>query len=580
MHISKQTKKTTLAQQGRYLLICLLSMMLLFLAGSMLILNRTQQQVYEQLEEVSKLYTDELDNRFFRISRNLFSTVMDSSNPDSAFWKYMDLMEKDQYEEYVITQLRRNYVSAAWDFGTDYNVFLYTQKDESLYQLSISSDGRYSIDPYLQEALKRRIRSLSQQTYAVKKKWTVMRQGNEVYMLKVAQSQGVGFGCYVNLKTILEPFSELSLGKSGYVSLVDQNGKSIGTLTEKGIVTDGSKLDTGNYTFRQELSQAPFEIRIKISWTGVLNLMTGSVFALLGVAFLMVIAGSVLLFHLKTKILKPVAMFTENLQKYDNGDLTYQMSEGNLVELEQIDDKFRNMIHQIRRLKITLYEQELEKQKIEMDYLKIQIRPHFYMNCLNFIYSMIDFGQYDHAKSMSRITSDYLAYIFRNTSEMVPVTAETNHCENYLKILLLRYPEKFTYYFEVHEEVKDAVIFPFLIQVFVENAAKHALTLETVPLISVTVYPEDRGDEKYVNIYISDTGNGFPEETLQRLKAGEDISEHGKHIGIENCLKRFRYYYGDSGEIHFDNSPLGGAIVDIHIPYKTGGEEHETIARG
>lgn len=220
--------------------------------------------------------------------------------------------------------------------------------------------------------------------------------------------------------------------------------------------------------------------------------MTGSVFALLGVAFLMVIAGSVLLFHLKTKILKPVAMFTENLQKYDNGDLTYQMSEGNLVELERIDDKFRNMIHQIRRLKITLYEQELEKQKIEMDYLKIQIRPHFYMNCLNFIYSMIDFGQYDHAKSMSRITSDYLAYIFRNTSEMVPVTAETNHCENYLKILLLRYPEKFTYYFEVHEEEKDAVIFPFLIQVFVENAAKHALTLETVPLISVTVYPEDR----------------------------------------------------------------------------------------
>lgn len=107
MRISKQTKKTTLAQQGRYLLICLLSMLLLFLAGSVLILNRTQRQVYEQLEEISKLYTDELDNRFFRISRNLFSTVMDSSNPDSAFWKYMDLMEKDQYEEYVITQLRR-----------------------------------------------------------------------------------------------------------------------------------------------------------------------------------------------------------------------------------------------------------------------------------------------------------------------------------------------------------------------------------------------------------------------------------------------------------------------------------------
>lgn len=77
------------------------------------------------------------------------------------------------------------------------------------------------------------------------------------------------------------------------------------------------------------------------------------------------------------------------------------------------------------------------------------------------------------------------------------------------KFCSLRYPEKFTYYFEVHEEVENAVIFPFLIQVFVENAAKHALTLETVPLISVTVYPEDRGDEKYVNIYISTPETAF-----------------------------------------------------------------------
>ena len=47
----------------------------------------------------------------------------------------------------------------------------------------------------------------------------------------------------------------------------------------------------------------------------------------------------------------------------------------------------------------------------------------------------------------------------------VPVFAESKHCEDYLKILLLRYPDKFTYYIEVHDEVADAEIFPFLIQV-------------------------------------------------------------------------------------------------------------------
>ena len=65
--------------------------------------------------------------------------------------------------------------------------------------------------------------------------------------------------------------------------------------------------------------------------------MTGSVFALLGVAFLMVIAGSRAVVPPGNK--NPEAgryVLLENLQKYDNGDLTYQMSEGNLVELERL----------------------------------------------------------------------------------------------------------------------------------------------------------------------------------------------------------------------------------------------------
>ena len=170
-----------------------------------------------------------------------------------------------------------------------------------------------------------------------------------------------------------------------------------------------------------------------------------------------------------------------------------------------------------------------------MDYLKMQIRPHFYLNCLNFIYSMIDFGDYEHARAMTKITSDYLSYIFRNTTDRVPVLAESKHCEDYLKILLLRYPDKFTYYIEVHDEVADAEIFPFLIQVYVENAAKQALMADEKMLISVTVYPEDRDDEKYVNIFISDTGKGFPDEILCKLQNGKDGQDGrcGKKAGAD-----------------------------------------------
>ena len=69
----------------------------------------------------------------------------------------------------------------------------------------------------------------------------------------------------------------------------------------------------------------------------------------------------------------------------------------------------------------------------------------------------------------------------------------------------------------------------------------------------------------------------------QRVTCSNWLSQWGsKYLGDQNyeTIEILRYYYGDTGEIHFDNSPLGGAIVDIHIPYKTGGDEHETIACG
>lgn len=569
----RKGKKKSLIQQSKYVLGILTVMLVVIVSGCIYVLGKTSQQIYEQMDQMSDLYTEELDSRFLRISRNLFSTIMDTNEKNSTFWKNVEYLQDGMHEEYAIGQLREQYLSSAWEYGTDYRILLYNKKLDSMYQLSLSSEGSYVIDEELREAVQDQIFALNQKTYAVKKKWDVIHCADETYICKIAQRNDIALGCVVNIKSILKPFSGLSLGRNGYVSLVDQDDKSIGMLNQKGIILNVKKQKTSDYKIRETLSQAPFEIEIGISLGGIVSLMAGSLLGLSVVVMLLLFVSGILLFQLYNNIMKPLKSFTRNLQKYDEGNYTLNMTEGNLIELEQIDGKFRNMIHQIRKLKITLYEQELEKQKIEMDYLRMQIRPHFYLNCLNFIYSMIDFGEYDHARDMTRITSDYLSYIFRNTADMVPVEAETNHCENYLKILLLRYPDQFEYYFEVHEEVHRAQIFPFLIQVFVENAAKHALTLEEKILISVTVYPEERDGIPYVNIFISDTGSGFPQETLEKLQKGEGISKEGKHIGIENCLKRFHYYYGETGEIRFENSPLGGAIVDIHIPYDMKGSE-------
>ena len=47
-------------------------------------------------------------------------------------------------------------------------------------------------------------------------------------------------------------------------------------------------------------------------------------------------------------------------------------------------------------------------------------------------------------------------------------------------------------------------------------------------LISVTVYPEDRDDEKYVNILSRIREREFPDEILCKLQNGQNISDNGK----------------------------------------------------
>ena len=102
----KRGKKKSLVQQSKYVLGILTMMMLVIMSGCIYVLKETSRQIYEQMDQMSDLYTEELDNRFLRISRNLFSTIMDTNEKNSAFWKNMEYLQDGVYSEYAIGKLR------------------------------------------------------------------------------------------------------------------------------------------------------------------------------------------------------------------------------------------------------------------------------------------------------------------------------------------------------------------------------------------------------------------------------------------------------------------------------------------
>lgn len=67
---------------------------------------------------------------------------------------------------------------------------------------------------------------------------------------------------------------------------------------------------------------------------------------------------------------------------------------------------------QISRLKVEVYEKELEKQKIQSDFLRVQIQPHFYANILNLIYGLAQVKDYGAIQKLSSNTAGYFRYHF------------------------------------------------------------------------------------------------------------------------------------------------------------------------
>ena len=105
----KRRKKKSLAQQSKQILIFMTVILVIILGGYAYILNKTSGQIYEQMSQMAQLYAQELDNRFLRISRKIFSTIMDTNETNSTFWENVNLMKNGDYSEYAIGELREEY---------------------------------------------------------------------------------------------------------------------------------------------------------------------------------------------------------------------------------------------------------------------------------------------------------------------------------------------------------------------------------------------------------------------------------------------------------------------------------------
>ena len=282
------------------------------------------------------------------------------------------------------------------------------------------------------------------------------------------------------------------------------------------------------------------------------------------VAFLSILVIPIIYLVIKRLVLSPLFRLDKAMREIELENMDYRIeSVERTNEFIHIVRVFNRMVDQITKLTIESYEKDIEKLEIEAVNIRLQVNPHMLLNSLNMIYSLSHSKNYACIQEFTLSLAEYFRYSLYQNDNMVKISEEMKFINNYLEIQKIRFPGSFTYTYDIEEEILDELIPSLIIQNFVENSIKYGLTLDKEIEILVIV---KRGD-KNLRIFICDTGNGMDEKTLDEIEKNEPFeNKTGNHIGIWNCRRRLRMYYGDKGFIKISSTIGKGTQVLIQIP--------------
>ena len=133
--------------------------------------------------------------------------------------------------------------------------------------------------------------------------------------------------------------------------------------------------------------------------------------------------------------------------------------------------------------------QELEKQNIEqqLEYLKYQINPHFFMNTLNNIHALVDINPAKAQDTILELSKMMRFVLYEGDKSGVPLNRELEFIRTYITLMQLRYTDKVKINLDLPTQVPDKTMPPLMLVSFIENAFKHGVSYQHESFIDIKV---------------------------------------------------------------------------------------------
>ena len=567
---SRRFRSGTFVENQRALMAALIVMALLDLVASMIFIKVSSRETARQMQQMTELYTQQVYEECERLSDDMQRLLMENQ----------DLIENicngTKIEQIAAKGSLLDRMKYSLGNASDYLFFFYfEQQGDMLGQSWLKLEA--AKDDGIIPIVLRRIEENGDRS-ANLFRWENFEYGGQWYILQAYHYNGVWFICYGPAQQLVAGLEQIYGDENNMVFLMDGENRVLYGNEKLEAWDISEEMRLGGTWYRFPLQR----IQIVCEESPLLKLSVGVAMKGYGVFSRLVLLQAVVLFmvlltlaaflvmtvYTKRRIIAPVQKFVRGLQEYQEGNESREtLTVSDIHELEQINEQFRNFVHQIGALKISIYEEQLERQRLEMDNIKLQLKPHFFLNCLSLVHRLLESGDSANAGRICLATIRYLRYLFGSGMDDVCLSDAIAHVNDYFEIMKLRYPDEVDMDIYVDKDVKNCRIPPMMIQTLVENSMKYGKRSGQKLEISVTVTVEYCDSEKYLCINISDNGNGYPKECLSLWEQDMDLErDNGQHIGIAYVRARLRMDYGARGKVFFYNSPMGGAVTEIYIP--------------
>jgi len=278
--------------------------------------------------------------------------------------------------------------------------------------------------------------------------------------------------------------------------------------------------------------------------------------------------GFLMIRYVTKQMIQPMKVITGGMERIDKGEYDLRIEgEFETSEFSHLKETFNKLMDEIVNLKIQSYEKIISLKDMELRSIRLQIKPHFFLNAISTLSSMNSQGRGQQIKGYVESLSKNIRYMFKSGLHTVTVKEEIRHIENYFDMQAFKYPNCAFYFIDLPAELESWRIPQMLIQTFVENEFKYAISLETVLTVIIKVSLSERNGQQMLLIEIEDDGKGYPRDVLRYMNGhGKPRTEDGSRVGLWSVKRMMSLMYERDDLLELANIEPHGCLNRIWVP--------------